>query len=65
MTQLFEPEHDKTNKRDVRSEDSYQPGPLPSLIRVFAVRFIGSKYRMFLHADCEDWTDPQVDLSLR
>ena len=43
----FEPAHDKTNKmsRDITnqqsdcapSEDSDQPGHLPSLIRVFAV----------------------------
>ena len=34
-----EPLHDKTNKMAcVPSEDSYQPGHPPSLIRVFAVR---------------------------
>ena len=34
----FEPPHDKTNKMTfVPSEDSDQPGHLPSLIRVFAV----------------------------
>ena len=39
----FEPAHDKTNKMTfVPSEDSDQPGHLPSLIRVFAVRSMGS-----------------------
>ena len=34
-----EPQHDKTNKMAcVPSEDSYQPGHSPKLIRVFAVR---------------------------
>ena len=38
-----EPQHDKTIKMIcVPSEDSDQPGHLPSLIRVFAVRFMGS-----------------------
>ena len=39
----FEPSHDKTNKMNfVPSEDSVQPGHPPSLIRVFAVRSVGS-----------------------
>ena len=39
----FEPPHDKTNKMTfVPSEDSDQPGHPPSLIRVFAVRSVGS-----------------------
>ena len=39
----FEPPHEKTNKMTfVPSEDSDQPGHLPSLIRVFAVRSLGS-----------------------
>ena len=39
----FEPAHDKTNKMTfVPSEDSDQPGHLPSLIRVFAVHSVGS-----------------------
>ena len=39
----FEPPHDKTNKFFfVPSEDSDQPGHPPSLIRVFAVRSMGS-----------------------
>ena len=45
ITQSFviEPPHDKTNKM-VRapSEDSDQPGHPPSLIKVFAVRSMGS-----------------------
>ena len=39
----FEPPHDKTNKMAfVPSEDLDQPGHLSSLIRVFAVRLMGS-----------------------
>ena len=39
----IEPPHDKTNKMTfVPSEDSDQPGHPPSLIRVFAVRSVGS-----------------------
>ena len=39
---LIEPPHDKTNKMAcASSEDSDQPGCPPSLIRVFAVRFLG------------------------
>ena len=39
----FEPPHDKTNKMTfVPSEDSDQPGHPPSLIRVFALRSMGS-----------------------
>ena len=35
----IEPDHDKTNKvACVPSEDSDQPGHLPSLIKVFGVR---------------------------
>ena len=38
-----EPHHDKTNKMArAPSEDSDQPGHLPSLIRVFAVRLMDS-----------------------
>ena len=41
---MFEPAHDKTNKITCApSEDSDQPGLLPSLIRVFAVRSMGSE----------------------
>ena len=39
-----EPPHDKTNKMACApSEDSDQSGHLPSLIRIFAVRSMGSK----------------------
>ena len=39
----YEPHHDKTNKvACAPSEDSDQPGHLPSLIRVFAVCSVGS-----------------------
>ena len=39
----YEPPHDKTNKMTCApSEDSDQPGHPPSLIRVFAVRSVGS-----------------------
>ena len=39
-----EPLHDKTNKMTCApSEDSDQPGHLPSLIRVFTVRSVGSQ----------------------
>ena len=38
-TVKYEPEHDKTKKMTwAPSDDSDQPGHLPSLIRVFAVR---------------------------
>ena len=41
--EAFEPPHDKSNKMTFApSEDSDQPGHPPSLIRVFAVRSIGS-----------------------
>ena len=37
------PEHDKSNKMmSVPNKDSDQPGHLPSLIRILAVRFMGS-----------------------
>ena len=36
------------------SEDSYQPGHPPSLIRVFALRSVGNKGPKVLHADSED-----------
>ena len=65
-----EPPHDKTNKMAfVPSEDSDQPGHPPSLIRVFAVRSMGSwgtnvsscgQQRLW-----SDWADAQADLCLR
>ena len=43
LSKLFEPAHDKTNKMACApSEDSDQPGYPPRLIRVFAVRSMGS-----------------------
>ena len=39
---LNEPPRDKNNNVAVRSEDSDQPGHPPRLIRVFAVRTMGS-----------------------
>ena len=51
---IFEPPHDKTNKMArAPSKDSDQPRHSPSLIRVFAVRSMGSKG--FLHADSENY----------
>ena len=51
------------------SEDSDQPGHLPSLIWVFAVRFIGSEGPTLSSCGQRrpwlDWTDAQADLSLR
>ena len=52
---LFEPQHDKTNKITcAHSEKSNQPGHLPSLIRVFAVRFRVARDPVLLQADSED-----------
>ena len=43
MLNFIEPPHDKTNKMACApSEDSDQLGHPPSLIRVFAVRSVGS-----------------------
>ena len=62
--------HDKTNKMTYAvSKDSDQPGYLPSLIRVLAVRLkkvqvlsypLSTQQRL-----CPDWADTQADLSLR
>ena len=67
---VYEPSHDKTSKKACApSEDSDQPGHLPSLIRVFAVRM--KKYwalNYILSAQWRlgsDWADAQADLSLR
>ena len=67
---LNEPPRDKTNKTACPpSEDSDQPGHLPRLIRVFAVRMkkpwglsypLGAQGRLI-----SDWADAQADLSLR
>ena len=70
LTILIEPAHDKTYKMAcVPSEDSDQPVHPPSLIRVFAVRSVGS-WGLKL-SSCRqrklwsDWADTQADLSLR
>ena len=64
--------HDKTNKMAFAfapSEDSDQPGHPPSLIRVFAVRSIGTWGPNV--SSCvqrklwSDWADAQADLCLR
>ena len=65
-----EPPHDKTNKMACApSEDSDQPGHLPTLIRFFAVCMkkvwvlsypLSAQQRLW-----SDWADAQADLSLR
>ena len=66
----FEPPHDKTNKMAcVPSEGSDQPGHPPSLIRVFAVHFMGSLGPKLLSCrlgreDWLGWADAQAELSL-
>ena len=69
-TIIKEPQHDKTNKNDCTpSEDSDQPGHLPSLIRVFAVCMKKAwvlRYPLSAHRRLwSDWADAQADLSLR
>ena len=61
--------HDNTNKMTCApSEDSDQPGHLPSLIRVFAVRSMGSEGPKVSSGGqgrlWSDWADAQADLSL-
>ena len=65
-----EPPHDKTNKMACApSEDSDQPGHLPSLIRVFAVRMKKAwvlSYPLSVQRRLwSDWADAQVDLRSR
>ena len=70
VSSTYEPQHYKTNKMTCApSEDSNQPGHPPSLIRIFAVRTIGSwgpnvsscgQRRLW-----PDWADVQADLRLR
>ena len=65
-----EPPRDKTNKMACAlSEDSDQPGHLPSLIRVFAVRMKKAWVLSYLLSTqrrlWSDWADAQADLSLR
>ena len=66
----FELPHDKTKKMACApSEDSDQPGNLPSLIRVFAVSMKKAwdlSYPLSaLRSLCSDWADAEADLSLR
>ena len=63
----FEPPHDKTNKMTfMPSKDSYQPGHPPRLIRVFAVRSVGSLGPNFASGGQHRlWADAQADLSPR
>ena len=61
----FEPPQDKTNKMTfVPSEDSDQPGYPPSLIRVFAVRSMGSLGPNFASGGqrwlWSDWAEPRL-----
>ena len=70
ISYIFEPPHDKINKNDCApSEDSDQPGHLPSLIRAFAVRMKKARVLSYpLSAQrrlWSDWVDAQADLSLR
>ena len=69
-----EPPHDKTNKMVCApSKDSDQPGHLPGLIRVFAVRvkkvqvlsYLLSAQQRLWSDWVSDWVDAQADQSLR
>ena len=66
-THTNKPPHDKTNKMACApSEDSNQPGHLPSLIRVFAVRMKKAWVLSYpLSPQWRLWVDAQADLSLR
>ena len=65
---VYEPRHDKTNKMACApSEDSDQPGHLPSLIRVFAVH-MKKPWVLNYQSSAQrrlwsDWADAQADLS--
>ena len=71
----FEHAYDKTSKITCApSEDSDQPGRMPSLIRVFAVRMnkpwvlsypLSVQRRLIRLGGCPGWADAQADLSLR
>ena len=67
--QSYEPPHDKTNKMTVcPSEDSDQPGHLPSLIRVFTVCMKKAWVLSYLLAQGKTLirlSECQADLSLR
>ena len=60
----FEPQHDKTNKMTCApSEDLDQPGHPPDLIRVFAVRFIGSRRTaktLIRSGGCLGWSESSL-----
>ena len=70
LNQPHEPPREKTNKMACsHSDDSDQPGHLPSLISVFAVHMkkawvlsypLSTRRRLW-----SDWADAQADLSLR
>ena len=66
---LTEPRHDKTNKMALRPANTDQPGHLPSLIRVLAVRMKKPWVLSYpLSAPRRLWSDradAQADLSLR
>ena len=67
---LFEPHCDKTNKRACApSEDSNQPGHLPSLIRVVAVRLkksrslsypLSTQRRLIRLGGCPGWSESSL-----
>ena len=65
----FEPANDKTKMASAPSEDSDQPGHPPSLIRVLAMRSMGSLgHKLFSCGQRRlrsDWASAQSDLSLR
>ena len=66
LIELFEPQHDKTNKMTcVPSEDSDQPGHPPSLIRVFAVSMKKPWVRSFPFSTqrlggCQGWSESSL-----
>ena len=53
-TFIFEPRHDKANKVTVRSAKTQIRLGIPSRIRVFAVRLMGSEGYPSFYADSED-----------
>ena len=69
-TELFERAHDKSNKMSCApSKDSDQPGHLPSLIRVFAVRLkklwvlsypLSSQKRLIRLGGCPGWSESSL-----
>ena len=66
---LNEPQHDKIHRMTcVPIEDSDKPGHSPSLIRVFAMHFMGSLGPKLSSGGQQrlwsDWADAQADLSL-